>query len=233
MVVQIFSTRDELINWARSVAQKNGFVVVVYRSDQGGKQGNRKVFVTLGCERSGEYKHADRPRKRKEVVTGTKKMSCPFRLRGRPVGAIGWKLTVLCGQHNHERAETLVGHPYLGRLKPNEKVLVRQMTHNRVGPRTILREIKARDPDNLTTIKTIYNEWQAYRRSLKGPRTEMQQLMLMLESKKYTHFHRKNDSDVVLDIFWAHETRSSCFARFQLLFYLIQHTKLAGTSCLY
>ena len=197
------------------MAKKLGFVVVVFRSDKGGSAGNRKVFLTLGCERSGHYKHANRPRKRKgEVLTGTKKIDCPFRLRGRPVGDVGWKVTVLCGQHNHDRAETLVGHPYPGRLNPDEKVFVGQMTKSRLGPSHILREIKARNPENLSTIINIYNERQAYRRSVRGPRTEMQQLMLMLESKKYTHFHRKNDSDVVLDIFWAHEDSIKLFRTF-------------------
>ena len=120
-----------MIAWAREVSRKLGFVTVVYRSDYG----PRSSFLTLACERSEVYKHADRPRKViGQLVTGTKKIDCPFRLRGRPVGASGWRLIAKCGQHNLKRAETLVGHPYPGRLKPEEKRLVANMTKNRVRP---------------------------------------------------------------------------------------------------
>ena len=37
------------------MGKKNGFVIVIKRSDKGD---SRKVRVTLACERGGTYKHA-------------------------------------------------------------------------------------------------------------------------------------------------------------------------------
>jgi len=45
------------------------------------------------------------------------KCECPFILRGKPVkGGHGWIVELICGSHNHDLAETLVSHPYAGRL---------------------------------------------------------------------------------------------------------------------
>ena len=66
----------------------------------------------------------------------------------------------------------------------------------------------------MTTIKTVYNERQAYRKALRGPCTEVQLLMSQLDSYKYTHFHTKNDEGVVLDIFWANENSVKLFRTF-------------------
>jgi hypothetical protein len=71
-----------LIHWAQEVGRTIGFVIVTCRSDKGGAGGNRREFVTLGCETSGKYRECGKQLKRE--VTGTKKCECPFRLRGRP-----------------------------------------------------------------------------------------------------------------------------------------------------
>ncbi|XP_045821820.1 uncharacterized protein LOC123914677 [Trifolium pratense] len=46
------SDRDELIKWARSVAEKLRFSIIVRRSDSGEK---RKAQLVLECERDGKY----------------------------------------------------------------------------------------------------------------------------------------------------------------------------------
>ena len=92
------------------------------------------------------------------------------------------------------------------------------MTKNNVKLDNILLALKEHDPDNVSTIQTIYNERYSYRKSIRGPRTEMQQLMLMLESHKYVHFHRKDVSDnIVQDIFWAHEVSVKLFHTFPIV----------------
>ncbi|KAJ1411502.1 protein FAR-RED ELONGATED HYPOCOTYL 3-like [Sesbania bispinosa] len=130
-------------------------VVVIVRSDAGGN--GRKTTLVLGCERSGT-------------------------LRGRPVSTgDGWRLNVVCGYHNHEVAENLEGHAYAGRLNFDELSLVNDMTKNMVKPRNILLTLKEHNKDNVTTIKQIYNARQACRTSLRGPRTELQHLMKLME----------------------------------------------------
>ncbi|XP_052728461.1 uncharacterized protein LOC128195266 [Vigna angularis] len=104
-----------------------GFVVVIVRSDIATGVRGRKTFVILGCERGGKY----RKYKADAVasVYGTRKCECPFRLKGKPCSdGAGWVLKVMCGHHNHELAETLVGHPYAGRLNTSEKSLLVDMT---------------------------------------------------------------------------------------------------------
>jgi len=119
----------------QKVAFRLGFVVVILRSDKATGQQGRKTFVLLGCERSGKYR---KYRNDLEVsITEIRKCDCPFRLRGKPISnGKGWVLKVICGLHNHDLAETLVGHLYAGRLKPVEHALVIDMTKSLVKSST-------------------------------------------------------------------------------------------------
>ena len=49
----MFATRDDVLQWARSVAHENGFVAVIMRSDTNTGIRGRTSFVLIGCERSG------------------------------------------------------------------------------------------------------------------------------------------------------------------------------------
>lgn len=64
-----------LVRWATDVGKRNGFVVVIKKSDSG--FGVRKLGMTLACERSGQYKEDKRTRNVNGVVRdkgkGTKK----------------------------------------------------------------------------------------------------------------------------------------------------------------
>src|ERR1044072_133938 len=77
-VMKVFSSRDEMVNWARDVGKGLGYVLVITRSNSGGV--SRKVFLTLGCERSRKF----RPKKQglRRVGTKSRKCNCPFKLRG-------------------------------------------------------------------------------------------------------------------------------------------------------
>ncbi|XP_052732451.1 PKS-NRPS hybrid synthetase cheA-like [Vigna angularis] len=178
-----------------------GFVVVIVRSDIATGVRGRKTYVILGCERGGKY----RKYKADAVasVYGTRKCECPFRLKGKSCSdGAGWVLKVMCGHHNHELAETLVGYPYAGRLNTSEKSLLVDMTKSKVTPANILLTLKQNNDRNVTTIKQIYNARHAYKRSLRGSRTELQQLMMLLDRDKYIHWSRcADDSKVVTDLY--------------------------------
>ena len=163
---ELFGSRDQLLQWVRKVAFGLGFVVVILRSDKATGAQGRKTFVLLGCERSEKYR---KYRSDLEVtITGTRKCDCPFRLRGKPVkGGEGWILKVVCGLHNHDLAETLVGHPYAGRLRPDEHDLVVDMTKSQVKPKNILLTLKEKNEDNVTTLKQLYNTRYTYKRSIR------------------------------------------------------------------
>ena len=71
----MFGSRDDVLQWARSVAHENEFVAVIIRSDTNTSSGGRSSFVLIGCERSGEYRC-----RKKEFVridTGTRKCGVP------------------------------------------------------------------------------------------------------------------------------------------------------------
>ena len=88
------------------------------------------------------------------TITGIRKCDCSFKLRGKPIkGGEGWVLKVICGLHNHELANTLVGHPYVGRLRPDEHALVVDMAKSRVKPKNILLTLKEKNENNVTTLK--------------------------------------------------------------------------------
>ncbi|KAH1233431.1 Protein FAR1-RELATED SEQUENCE 5 [Glycine max] len=203
MSQEVFATRDDVLQWARTVAHENGFVAVIMRSDTETGSRGRSSFVLIGCERSGTYKCRNKEFVRKD--TGSRKCDCPFRLRGKPVhGGKGWMVKLICGIHNHELAKSLVGHPYVGRLTKEEKKIIADMTKSMVKPKNILLTLKEHNADSCTTIKQIYNARSAYRSSIRGADTEMQHLMKLLERDQYIHWHRLKDEVVVRDLFWCH-----------------------------
>ena len=136
-------------------------------------------------------------------VTGLRKYDCPFKLRGKPSShGDGWMLKVICGLHNHALSHTLVGHPYAGRLKKDGHELVVNMTKSQVKSANISLTLKEKNAHNVTTIKQLYNARYTYNRSVRGPRTEMQQLMTLLERDQYIHWSRCHmSSKVASDVF--------------------------------
>lgn len=87
---EIFTSREALINWAREVGRRNGFIVVIKTSAAPNRR-NKKPRLTLGCERSGSYRDIritkDGTGGKKLKHTGSKKCGCPFTLRGKVVGS--------------------------------------------------------------------------------------------------------------------------------------------------
>ncbi|KAH1249182.1 Protein FAR1-RELATED SEQUENCE 5 [Glycine max] len=200
---QVFGTRDDVLQWARTVAHENGFVTVIMRSDTDTDSRGRSSFVLIGCERSGTYKCRNKEFVRKD--TGSRKCGCPFRLRGKLVhGGEGCMVKLICGIHNHELAKFLVGHPYAGRLTKEEKKIIADMTKSMVKPKNILLTLKEHNANSCTMIKQIYNARSAYRSSIRGADTEMQHMMKLLERDQCIHWHRLKDEVVVRDLFWCH-----------------------------
>src|ERR1044072_2736902 len=194
------------------VGRENNMVVVILKSDYGG--GKRKEIVILGCERSGKYK----PYNGKLTLgsTITRKMECPFKLKGRPSKREGcWKLKVMCGFHNHEPNPSLRGHAYLGRLTCAEMEILKEMVDNNVKPGLMLTSLKVKNSSSLTTIHQIYSASKRYKKTKRGSATEMQYLMQMLEGDKYVYWHTKDDETLVVkNIFWAHPRAIELFNLF-------------------
>ncbi|XP_057432380.1 uncharacterized protein LOC130725144 [Lotus japonicus] len=132
-----------------------------------GSWSKSRQLAILRCELGGKYKPYKSELKQKE--TGTKKCDSPFRLKERRTSEDGlWRLTVVCGDHNHKPAENLLGHAYVGRLTSEEKEMVGKMVGNKVKPGNMLLASKSANPQNLTTIRQVYNERMAHLRAKSG-----------------------------------------------------------------
>ncbi|KAH1215436.1 hypothetical protein GmHk_13G036582 [Glycine max] len=116
--------------------------------------------------------------KKKDLV---RKCGCPFKLRAKPVvGGEGWMVNLICGSHNYELIKFLVGHPYVGTLTKDEKIIVADMTKSMVEPRNILLTLKKHNVNSYTTIKQIYNARNAYRSSIRGSTYKTNRYRLLL-----------------------------------------------------
>ncbi|KAL5158377.1 hypothetical protein HKD37_15G042874 [Glycine soja] len=146
---QVFGTREDVLQWAQSVAHENR-VAVIMRSDTHTGSRGRSSFVLIGCERSSQYKCRKKEFFRRD--TGSRKCGCPFKLSGKPmIGGEGWMVKLICGIHNHELAKSLVGHPYVGQLTKDEKNITVDMTKSMVKPRNILQTLKEHNANSCTT----------------------------------------------------------------------------------
>ncbi|KAL5194311.1 hypothetical protein HKD37_20G056408 [Glycine soja] len=164
-------------------------ILGLWRPDTNTRNRGRTSYVLIGCERSEKYKAYKKDLVR--TITGSKKCEYPIRLRAKLF-------------HNHALAKSLFGHPYVGRLTKDEKIIIGDMTKSMVKPKNILLTLKEHNSNNSTTMKQVYNVRYAYRSSIRGNNSRMQQLIKLLEWDQYIHWHRLMDEDVVHDIFWSH-----------------------------
>ncbi|KAL5142523.1 hypothetical protein HKD37_09G025695 [Glycine soja] len=80
---ELFGSRDEVLQWARSLTHDIGFVAIIMRSDTNTGVRGRASFLLIAYERSGEYM----PKKHNLVraCTDSRKCGCLFKLRAKPV----------------------------------------------------------------------------------------------------------------------------------------------------
>jgi len=84
-------------------------------------------------------------------------------------------LRVIFDTYNHKLSNTLVGYPYVARLKANEHSMVIDITKSLVKSANILPTLKDHDEGNITTIRQVYSGRYTYKRLHRGDKTEMQQ----------------------------------------------------------
>ena len=120
------------------------------------------------------------------------------------LGGDGRMVKLICGSHNHALTKSLVGHSYVGRLTKDEKTIIGDIKMSMVKPKNIFLTLKEHNATSCTTMKQVYNVRYAYRSSIRGNNSEMQQLVKLLERYQYIHWHKLKDEDVVHDIFWSH-----------------------------
>ncbi|KAI5419423.1 hypothetical protein KIW84_043556 [Lathyrus oleraceus] len=143
-----FGTREEVIRWIKEVGIDNKVTVIITRSDSEiGKRGRSNKLI-FGCDKGGKHKNTD-----SGTQSASKKCGCPFKIMSTPAkDGPGWKIDVKCGLHNHGLPDRLEGHSFIGRLAPDEKQHVADLTKRHVTPRHILLSLQDRDPENVTRI---------------------------------------------------------------------------------
>ncbi|XP_050909874.1 protein FAR1-RELATED SEQUENCE 5-like [Lathyrus oleraceus] len=100
---------------------------------------------------------------------------------------------------------------------PKEKECVPDMTLNLFQPKNILVTLKRKRPGNISNIKQVYNIRYQTNKALRGDRTEMQQLLKLLDyrSNSYVSRYRTYEDGVtVRDIFWTHPDSIKLFNTF-------------------
>jgi len=125
----------ELIRWKTDVGKRNGFVVVIKKSDS--YSSLRKPSLILACEWSGRYREDKRKKNVSGVVRikgkGTKKCECQFQLKGKKLPTDDdWLLLVVCGVHNRPVGDHLESHSFMGRLSDEESSLLKDMSKSTI-----------------------------------------------------------------------------------------------------
>ena len=161
----------------------------------------------MACERSGVYRdHRPQGKEtKKKRDSATRKCNCLFSIRGLNVGVNQWKVKVRCGVHNHDFSNSLIEHPFAGRLSKEETKFVAELSIDGVKPKDVLNGLKRHHEDNASMIKTSYNAKAKMRIHEMEGRSVMQQLMKVIVAQHYVYWHRSDETtDEVLDLFWAH-----------------------------
>ncbi|XP_038679472.1 uncharacterized protein LOC119980749 [Tripterygium wilfordii] len=116
-----------------------------------------------------------------------------------------WMVRVVCRTHNHAPAMYMEGHPYPGRLSKFETQFMVHLSTKNVKPRDILTSLKKQNPDNVSTIKTVYNARQKFQTAEKAGKTQMQVVMSFLQCEGYIFESQTNVVTNELEyLFFAH-----------------------------
>jgi len=89
------------------------------------------------------------------------------------------------------------------------------MSKTKVKPTNILLTLKQNNECNVTTIKQVYNARYTYKRSLRGLRTELQHLMMLLDHDNYIHWSICQDKS---EVFWTHPEFIKLLDAFNIVF---------------
>ncbi|KAJ9552999.1 hypothetical protein OSB04_017044 [Centaurea solstitialis] len=196
---ETFKSRQDLIDWVQRLGRSLGYIIVIKRSKTTRKGIMSKVVLI--CDRGGKYRGNGSSCRH----TGTKKINCPFKLAGKYLSMHDcWTVRVICDKHNHEAAEDMEGHPYAMRLTENELRLVEDLSRKNVKPRDILSTLKEQNPDNVSTLRTIYNARRRFWATEHKGRTQMQVVMSFFQEEGYMHEARTNQSNELEDLFFIH-----------------------------
>ena len=198
MYFQAFGSHEQLTEWVESIARELGFVIVKRRTKV---EKGYLYEINYRCSKGGKYE----PEGSGKRQTSTFKTGCPFKLVAKyHLTGDFWILRVKDDSHNHDLAESLHGFPYAMRLKDDEFGLVKELSGYNVRPRNILSTIQGRNPDNVSSVRTIYNAQGKIWKIRVGDRTPIQVLYSHLRDAGYTYYDRVNEQNQLEEPFFVH-----------------------------
>ena len=176
-------------------------------------------FVRLTCEnfgecRSGRKKGSD-SEEEVEVIrdSHSKKSGCTFELCGyrlkKKSGEVTqkWILKVIDGCHNHKLPTSFIGHPYMGRMTPDEERIAKALGETFVTPRTIVGKMRKFFPGNVTSMKQVSNFLQKMHYEDCGEMTITQWTLNFLQQNRYSVFPLRNlstgETDILFFLTWT------------------------------
>lgn len=152
-----FSSREELLEQAKSWAAQQGYAIVIARS--------RFNRLWLKCDRGGVYENRRNltPEQRKRKRSDSRLLGCPFRMLAvvRKDGV--WRVSTENAEHNHDPSEDLSVHPTLRRLSEAQSQKVNEMTEAGNSPAETLEELRKVWPDIKVLTRDIYNARKKYK----------------------------------------------------------------------
>lgn len=101
-------------------------------------------------------------------------------------------LKILCNNNNHEFSGTLISQSYTNRLKTNKQSMIIDITKSLVKSTNILITLKENN-DIVTTKNQLYYVGYWFKRSHRKYKTEIQQLMFLLEHISHC---------IIQNVFW-------------------------------
>ncbi|XP_050914581.1 uncharacterized protein LOC127129440 [Lathyrus oleraceus] len=101
---------------------------------------------------------------------------------------------------------------------PEENECVADMTLNLVQPKNMLATLKRKRPKNISNIKQMYNIRYQTNKASRGNKTEMQQLLKLLDDNSYVSMYRTCEDGVTdRDIFWTRPDSIKLFNMFPIV----------------
>ncbi|XP_050919001.1 uncharacterized protein LOC127136496 [Lathyrus oleraceus] len=113
-----------------------------------------------------------------------------------------YQVIMVYGIHNHYLCHKLFGQTIICLLNLEEKKLISDTTLNMVPSKNILKMLKQKIPQNVSNIKQIYNICAINNKTIRGQRTETQQLLKLLDDKHCASMYKVCEDEVTArDIF--------------------------------
>ena len=152
-----FASREELLEFQKDWAQRQGFAVVIGRS--------RPNRLWIKCDRGGSYsdKHLHDPENRKRKRKATRLTGCPFNVKATMRKDKIWRCHTESAEHNHPPSEDLSIHPSLRRMTEEQLDKVNEMTESGNTPAETLNELQRLWPGIKVLRRDIYNARKKYK----------------------------------------------------------------------